>query len=332
MHVWPLWFEVAADKELHVGKTAFLFPGQGSQKVGMGQALFETHAVAKETFEEADAALGEKLSTLMFEGPDEELKKTANTQPAILTHSVAVHRVLMSLGVPPPDYVAGHSLGEYSALVAAGTLDFADAVRAVRKRGAFMQEAVPLGVGAMAAVMGLDASVIAGICDEISEPDADAYVAVANFNGPAQTVIAGHQAGVEKATAVLKEKGARRVLPLPVSAPFHSALMAPVGTRLQGVLAGIQFEDPAIPLVANVTADTVSEADTIRDLLVQQVDHPVRFTEMGERLFALGVDRFVEVGPGKALIGMLKRMSKDRTYLNADDAETANNVKGEIAP
>lgn len=302
-----------------MSKLAFLFPGQGAQAVGMGKALIEAFPVAKRTFEEADEALGEKLSQVILEGPDDELKRTANTQPAILTMSVAAWRVLDEAGAGKPDFVAGHSLGEYSALVAAGGLAFADAVRAVRARGTFMQEAVPVGEGAMAAVMGLDADAIRKVCDEVSDPEGKAYVAVANYNGPAQTVIAGHAAGVEKAGAALKAAGAKRVLPLPVSAPFHCALMAPVKARLDEVLSGLTFSELEVPVVTNVEARPNADAGRVKDLLVEQVVAPVRFTEIAALLLGKGVTTFVELGPGKTLVNIIKRMADGGTFLNVED-------------
>lgn len=314
-----------------MGKVAFLFPGQGSQSVGMGKALLEQSQAARRVFDEADEALGEKLSRVILEGPEDELKRTANTQPAILTMSVACLCALKEAGVRGPDVVAGHSLGEYSALVAAGALSFSDAVRAVRARGTFMQEAVPEGEGAMAAVMGLDAATIRAVCDEVSDPGAKAYVAVANFNGPAQTVIAGHTAGVDKASEALKEKGAKRVVPLPVSAPFHCALMEPVKPRLDEVLSKVAFSALEVPVVTNVEALPNTDASRVKGLLVEQVVAPVRFTEMVERMLEDGVDTFVEVGPGTALIGMVKRMSRDATLLHVEDPVSLEKVQKALA-
>lgn len=302
-----------------MGKLAFLFPGQGSQAVGMGKSLLESSPAARATFDEADDALGEKLSRVIFEGPDEELRRTANTQPAILTVSVAAYRALEEKGAPTPDFVAGHSLGEYSALVAAGALSFQDAVRAVRERGRFMQEAVPEGEGAMAAVMLMEAAEIRRVVDEVSDPGAKAYVAVANFNGPSQTVIAGHKAGVDKACAALKEAGAKKIVELPVSAPFHCALMEPVKAKLAAVLDGVDIRAPRFPVVSNVEATPNTDAARVKELLVEQVVAPVRFTEIAALLTGEGVDRFVEIGPGKALTGMVKRMAKGATLLNVED-------------
>ena len=301
------------------GKLAFLFPGQGAQAVGMGQDLCANFPIAKQTFEEADDALGESFSRLIWEGPKEDLLQTANTQPAILTMSVAAWRAYREEGGPAADYVAGHSLGEYSALVASGALDFKDAVRAVRARGTFMQEAVPAGEGAMAAVMGLDAEKIGEVLAGISAPEQKIYVAVANYNGPAQTVIAGHRAGVEAAGPALKSAGAKRVLPLPVSAPFHCELMRPVQDRLRDVLAEIQMAPLGIPVVTNVEAAANSDETRTVDLLVDQVVAPVRFTEMGQYLIQQGVSRFVELGPGKTLVNILRRMERDAHFANVED-------------
>lgn len=286
---------------------ALLFPGQGSQTVGMGRALCEASPAARRTFDEADQALGFKLSAIINDGPADELKRTAITQPAIVTVSVACLRALDEAGVDVNGaaFAAGHSLGEYAALVAAGALDFTDAVRAVRARGSFMQEAVPEGQGAMAAVLGLDADSIRAVIADVSTDDA--YVACANFNGPEQTVIGGSVKGVEAATLALKAKGAKRVMPLPVSAPFHCALMAPVQPRLDDVLASVTVAPFRFPVVTNVEAAPNSDAARVRSLLVQQVTAPVRFTEMATFLLGAGVTHFVEVGPGKALIGMIKR-------------------------
>lgn len=299
---------------------ALLFPGQGSQAVGMGKALLEVSEAARRVFAEADEALQEKLSQIILEGPADELKRTKNTQPAILTMSVAALRALEERGAfakVTPAFVAGHSLGEYSALVAAGAMPFADAVRAVRARGIFMQQAVPEGKGAMAAVLGMEADAIRAVVEQAcaSEP----YVACANFNGPEQTVIAGSARGVENAAAALKAAGAKRVMPLPVSAPFHCALMEPVKARLDEVLGKIAFAAPRMPVVTNVEAAPNQDPTRVRELLVAQVTEPVRFTEIAQHMLGAGVSTFVEVGPGKALIGMVKRMSKDVKLCNVED-------------
>ncbi len=302
---------------------ALLFPGQGSQAVGMGRELVASSTAARRVFDEADEALGEKLSTLILDGPADELKRTRNTQPAIVTMSIACLRALEEKGAfdnEPPAFAAGHSLGEYAALVAAGSLAFNDAVRAVRARGNFMQEAVPEGVGAMAAVLGMEAATIRTIVEETSTTTA--YVACANFNGPEQTVIAGSVAGVDNAAAALKARGAKRVMPLPVSAPFHCALMAPVVPRLDAVLAKLSFAAPRFPIVTNVEAVANDDAARVRGLLIEQVTAPVRFTEIVSFLFARGVTGFVEVGPGKALVGMVKRtpgLIEGSKLLNVED-------------
>ena len=300
-----------------MGKLAFIFPGQGAQKAGMGKDLAGAFPEAKAVFDQVDAALGEKLSTLCFEGPDEQLKLTANTQPAILTVSVAAAAVLAKAGIAP-DFVAGHSLGEYSALVAAGAISAADAARSVRARGTFMQEAVPQGQGAMSAVLGLAPAKVKEICDAVAA-ETGAVVAPANYNEPGQTVIAGAAAAVEAAGAKLKAAGAKRVLPLPVSAPFHCALMEPVKARLEPVLRAVAWRAPAVPVVTNVEAKPNQDAGRIVPLLVEQVTASVRWTECVEELSRLGVTRVVEIGPGKALTGMVKRIAPEIEALNVED-------------
>ncbi len=298
-------------------KTAFVFPGQGSQSVGMGKALYEAFPEAKAVFDAADDALGEKLSRLCFEGPDDGLKLTANTQPAILTVSIAAHAAFAKRFGEAPQFVAGHSLGEYSALVAANAISLADAVRAVRARGTFMQEAVPAGVGAMAAVLGLAPEKIKEICDSVSGNGE--VVAVANYNDPGQTVIAGHAAAVERASVKLKEAGAKRVLPLPVSAPFHCALMQPVVARLAEVLSKVTFARPAVPVVSNVEATANQDPARIAELLLRQVTGSVRWVECVQTLEREGVTRLVELGPGKVLCGLVKRISKSIECVNVED-------------
>jgi [acyl-carrier-protein] S-malonyltransferase len=297
---------------------AFVFPGQGSQKVGMGRALAEAFPEAKSVFETADAALGQALSRLCFEGPEEDLQLTANTQPAILTASVAAARCLAARDVVP-DWVAGHSLGEYSALVAAGTLDLAEAVVTVRRRGEYMQEAVPVGEGAMAAILALDLAAVETACREAAQGQ---VVAPANINGPGQVVIAGHTAAVERAMWACKSAGAKRAVRLAVSAPFHCALMMPAQERLAADLARLSFRDPRVPLVNNVDARPVRSADACREGLVRQVSSPVRWQECAETLVREGVDTFVEVGPGTVLTGLLKRIAPGARLFNVADPET----------
>jgi [acyl-carrier-protein] S-malonyltransferase len=291
-----------------LSKLAFIFPGQGSQATGMGKALHDAFPEARAVFDAVDAALGEKLSTLCFEGPDEKLKLTANTQPCILTVSAAAAAVLAARGVKP-DLVAGHSLGEYSALVAAGALSAADAARAVRARGTFMQEAVPAGQGAMSAVLGLEPERIRLICESVQAATGK-VVSPANYNDPNQTVIAGEASAVALAGEKLKEAGARRVMPLPVSAPFHSALMEPVKARLEPVLRAIAWSQPAVPVVTNVEAKANRATDRIVPLLLAQVSAPVRWIESVHELARLGGVKMIEVGPGNVLSGLVKRIDK----------------------
>jgi [acyl-carrier-protein] S-malonyltransferase len=290
-----------------MARTAFLFPGQGSQYAGMGRDLVERYGEARAVFERADTALGEPLSQLCFEGPEEELKLTANTQPAILTVSLAAWAVLAGRGVRAAA-VAGHSLGEYSAIGAAGGLGVEDLVRTVRRRGWFMQEAVPVGVGAMAAVLGPARATVEAACAQAST--GEETVVAANFNTREQTVIAGHSAAVARAASALAERGARRVLPLPVSAPFHSPLMAAARKALAEVLAGLPFRDLTCPLYNNVDAAPVRDGAAVRAGLVRQVDAPVRWVETIERMVADGFDTFVEVGPGNVLSGLVRRIDR----------------------
>jgi [acyl-carrier-protein] S-malonyltransferase len=297
---------------------AFLFPGQGSQFVGMGKELADNHAVARRTFEEADEALGYKLSHLCFEGPEEKLKLTEITQPAILTASVAALRVLHAKGLKP-DYVAGHSLGEYSAHVAAGTLKFADALRTVRNRGKYMQEAVPVGVGAMAAILGMPLDQV----NEVSEDAAQGQVCqAANINSPEQIVISGHAGAVERAIKLAGARGAKKAVSLPVSAPFHCALMQPAQDRLAGDLSALSFQEPHCPVVCNVDATAVTEPEAARAALVRQVTGSVKWDPSVRLLIAKGVRLFVEVGPGKVLWGLMRQIDRSKTCLTAGDEAT----------
>ena len=292
-------------------KIALVFPGQGSQAVGMGRELGE----ASPRWEAASAALGFDLRRLCFEGPEADLALTANTQPAILAASIVALDALAAAGVSC-DFVAGHSLGEYSALVAAGALEFADAVRTVRARGQFMQEAVPPGEGAMAAVLGLDRALVTQACEEAKDAG---VVQVANLNGPGQTVIAGAAAAVKRAVELAKAKGAKRALPLQVSAPFHSSLMAPAAARLEAVLRTVRIRDLRVPLVANVDADLLTDGARVVDTLVRQVTAPVRWEEVVTRLVKEGTGTFVEVGPGKVLSGLIRRIAPEVRVLNVED-------------
>jgi [acyl-carrier-protein] S-malonyltransferase len=291
---------------------AFIFPGQGSQKVGMGKALAEAFAICRETFEEADAALGESLSRLCFEGPEEQLTLTENQQPAILAVSTAACRLVQSMGVQPA-FVAGHSLGEYSANVAAGTLAFADALALVRRRGRYMQEAVPVGTGTMAAILGLDAATADRACEEAAQGE---IVSAANLNGGGQVVISGARDAVTRAAARAKELGARRVIPLQVSAPFHCALMKPAQDRLAPELRSILAHDPRVPIIANVDGEPKRTASAAIDALIAQVSSPVRWEDVVRRLASEGVTTYVEVGPGTALSGMVRRIQREATVVN----------------
>ena len=297
---------------------AFVFPGQGSQVVGMGKALFEAFGESRAVFEEADASLGFALSRLCFEGPEAELQLTANTQPAILATSVAALRALLARGVRP-DWVAGHSLGEYSALVAAGAIGLAGALRTVRRRGQYMQEAVPVGTGAMAAILGLELEAIEAACREAASGE---VVSPANVNSPGQVVIAGHAGAVDRASELCKARGAKRAVRLPVSAPFHCALMKPAQERLAPELAALAFRDPEVPLVNNVDARVVRDAASCRDGLLLQVAGAVRWQESVEQLAREGVATFVEVGPGTVLSGLVRKIVKDARVLHVDSPES----------
>jgi [acyl-carrier-protein] S-malonyltransferase len=294
---------------------AFVFPGQGAQKAGMGKALVEAFPICREAFAEADAALGEPLSTLCFEGPDDRLMLTENAQPAILAMSTAVARLAVSKGIHPAS-AAGHSLGEYSAHVAAGTLSFADALRTVRRRGRYMQEAVPVGEGAMAAILGLDADGVARACEEAAEGQ---IVTPANLNAPGQIVIAGHAAAVARAGERAKALGARRAIPLAVSAPFHCPLMKPAEDRLAPELRALPAHDPAFPVVANVDALPKKTAGDSIEALVKQVSSPVRWEDVVRRLLADGVTAFVELGPGAVLAGLIKKIDRTAMVYSIED-------------
>ena len=310
-------------------KIAFLFPGQGSQTVGMGSELAERFPIAQQTFAEADEACGFALSKLCFEGPEDDLKLTENTQPAILTVSVAAHRVLAEHGIKPA-LAAGHSLGEWSAHVAAGTLQFADAVRAVKARGRAMQQAVPAGQGGMAAILSLDAVQVAEACAEAAA-ETGLPVAAANLNSPGQTVISGALAAVEKANTIAKAKGARRAVMLPVSAPFHCALMQPAQDEVARVLAALTLSDPTIPVAANVTGELVTTAAAAQDALTRQVTGAVRWVDCTQELITAGADLFIEVGPGKVLCGLLRQIDSAQKALNVEDCASLEKTLADLA-
>ena len=308
--------------------TAFIFPGQGSQAVGMGRAFSETSGAAKRVFEEANDALGFDLRRVMFEGPDAELALTATTQPAVLTVSVAAAAACAERGLTP-GLAAGHSLGEYSALVVAGALPLADAVRVVRRRGELMQEAVPVGTGAMAAIMGVAAGVVEQVCADAAQGE---VVAIANLNSELQIVIAGHRTAVERAVALAKERGGRKSVLLPVSAPFHCALMAPAAAGLAAALAGVRVSDPAIPVVRNVDGSVTRRAADVVPLLLRQVASPVRWTDCVQRLAAEGASAFVEVGPGRVLSGLVRRIVEDARTAAVEDPAGLDKALAALAP
>ena len=304
---------------------AFVFPGQGSQAVGMGKAWSDASDAAAAIFERADAALGFPVSRLCWEGPAEELNLTANTQPAMLTAAAAVLAALGERGIRA-SVVAGHSLGEYTALVAAGSLELEDALRLVRRRGELMQEAVPVGEGAMAAVLGLDPALVAEVAAEAA---GDEVCAVANLNSPVQTVLAGHAAAIDRAVALAGERGARRAVVLPVSAPFHSPLMAPAREGLTPMLEETAFADPSVPVISNVDASEVTTGDAAREALRRQIDSPVRWVESVERMHREhGVERFIEVGPGSVLTGLIRRIAKGAGTISLSGPETLESLDG----
>jgi [acyl-carrier-protein] S-malonyltransferase len=310
-----------------MGQIAFVFPGQGSQAVGMGKALHDSFEAARAVFEEADAVLGFPLSQLCFQGPDDQLKLTENTQPAILAVSTAAWRVLSEAGVRP-DFVAGHSLGEYSALVAAKSLSLSDALRVVRKRGTYMQESVPVGQGAMAAILGLTADQVEALCREAAQGE---VLSPANLNSPSQIVVAGTAAAVARGLQLAKSHGARKAVPLPVSAPFHCALMQPAQERLAKDLGQIEFGNPEYPLINNADGAELRSGDAIADSLSRQVCSSVRWTESVQKLISAGVQLFVEVGPGKVLCGLIRQIDRTVKTANVEDpqslAQTLETVK-----
>src|SRR3984957_14701725 len=296
-------------------RIALLFPGQGSQAVGMGKELADKYPLARQTFEEADEALGYKLSQLCFDGPEDQLRLTEITQPAILTASIAALRVLETR-MTKPCYLAGHSLGEYSAHVAAGTFSFADAVRTVRNRGKYMQEAVPVGVGAMAAILGMDLDKVAGVCHDASQGE---VCGPANINSPSQIVVSGNTAAVERATKLATERGAKRAMLLPVSAPFHCSLMKPAQDRLQSDLNRLVLRPPVYPVACNVDAEFVTDDLRARDTLGRQVTGSVKWVASMQLLIAQGVETFIEVGPGKVLCGLMRQIDRSKTCFNVSD-------------
>jgi [acyl-carrier-protein] S-malonyltransferase len=302
------------------GMVAFIFPGQGSQAVGMGKDLAEKYPIARQTFEEADEALGYKLSQLCFEGPEEELRLTAVTQPAILTVSVAVLRVLEGR-ISKPTFVAGHSLGEYSAHVASGTMSFADAVRTVLNRGKYMQEAVPVGVGAMAAILGMDLEKVSSVCEEAAQGE---VCSPANINSPEQIVISGNTAAVERGAKLADERGAKRAKLLPVSAPFHCSLMKPAQDRLEADLNALKMQRPVYPVACNVEAALVRDELRARQTLVAQVTGSVKWEQCMRLLITAGVDTFVEIGPGKVLCGLMRQIDRSKTCMNVGDEASLN--------
>ena len=310
-----------------MSKTAFIFPGQGSQAVGMGKDLFDNFSISREVFEEADDALGFSLSEMCFSGTAEDLALTSNTQPAILTVSVAAFRAMVSEGFPIPDFVAGHSLGEYSALVAAGAVNFTDAVKTVRKRGTYMQNAVPFGVGAMSAILGLPLETVEITCEEAKQGQ---VCNAANINSPSQVVIAGNTEAIDRAIEILKERGAKRAIKLNVSAPFHCALMLPAQEKLAADLQEIDFKDLTVPIIENFSAESNVKGERVRTALTEQVSKPVRWAQSVENLIVEEVKTFVEVGAGRVLSGLVKQINRDVRILNVENStslkEALNNL------
>ena len=303
-------------------KVAFIFPGQGSQYIGMGKDFFENFREAREVFQEADDVLHLSISSLCFQGPEEALKLTENTQPAVLTTSIAVLRVLQAEKGVVPNLVAGHSLGEYSALVVSGAFAFADSVQIVRLRGRFMQEAVPVGEGAMAAILGMERGQVEKLCEEAAQGD---VLTPANFNCPGQIVIAGHTKAIERAMERVKQNG-KKAVALPVSAPFHSPLMKPAGERLGKVLEGITIQDLKIPVVTNVEADINQSKERVKELLVTQVSSPVRWEESMQKISGNGIEQILEIGPGKVLSGLMKRINPKVETKNIEDIQTLKKI------
>ena len=310
-----------------MAKTAYIFPGQGSQYAGMGKGAFEGSPAARAVFEEADRVLGFDLSGLCFSGSEESLRLTENTQPAILTVSVAVLRILQERGFAP-DFVAGHSLGEYSALVCAGALTLGDAVKIVRKRGRYMQEAVPAGEGGMAAILGMALDQLQQVCADAAQGE---VVSPANINSPDQIVISGHQKAVERAADLAKQRGAKRAVMLVVSAPFHCALMQPAQDRLEADLQALHFNNPELPVVANIDATPKATGEGSRQALVRQVTGAVQWAKSMQALIALGVQTFIEVGPGKVLTGLMRQIDRSQTCLNAEDEASLQKVSNLFA-
>lgn len=308
-----------------MGKTAFVFPGQGAQVVGMGKDAYDGLQSARSVFEQADAALGFSISDIIFNGPEDTLKQTAYTQPALLTVSVALLQALEEKGLRP-DYVAGHSLGEYSAFVAAGAFSFEDAVKTVRARGEFMEQAVPGGKGAMAAALGAEREALAALCASVSSEGETFTVELANINCPGQIVVSGASAGVQAVVERGKEAGAKRVIPLEVSGPFHSSLMKPAAEKLAEVLNGVAIKDASVPVIANVTARPVTDAAAIRGLLVEQVYSPVQWEDSVRYLIEQGVDTFVEIGSGTVLAGLIKKMDKTVKIVSVNSLDSLNQL------